>query len=490
MVFILNSNAQDISSDFYPSQIVDILNDFGAGWAANSFFKPYQWEDLQIVAVIQNNQFPSSWLVEDLNSRAIYSIMNKVDKPKKLICNAWPGILLRYSDGNGAKFQNGSATLNGYYHFSYGNHFRAWFYPRISTNQNSLSRYTGKPRPNRRAGFNTGEIDMAGIGYFGDWAQVWFGRGRQNWGALPSDNLALSEKSAAFDHATLQFEFNNIHLRYFHGFLEIMENKVHRYITGRGIEYNNKRSLIIGVHEVTIYSGVDRPLDIAYLNPISTHIEIELNQRDNRPGGTGGQNAVWQISTDWNPINKLRLSGNFLVDELVIDDFEREAGQSHIMAFQCRISWSDFNRNFAYTVFSEITRVGTHTFRHEEGGNNFVSRGLPLGTEIGSDGDRLIAGVRLITPWRSIATISAGKERSGERTIINNPYESNIEHLAVPFLSGNVEGTIFLRWEIYWIPKPNIRISLQSQIADNNSKGNRDFLIISFDAYIPFFFEI
>ena len=304
------------------------------------------------------------------------------------------------------------------------------------------------------------------------------------------DNLALSEKSAAYDHGTLQLKFNNLRLRYFHGFLETLENSNNRYITGRGIEYNNKRNLVIGAHEIVIYSGEDRPMDIAYFNPIASHLEVELNQRDNRPGGTGGGNAVWQLSLDWMPIKGLRFSGNILADEIVIDDFEREEGKPHALAYQGRLAWSDFFRQILFTVFTEYTQVGTYTLRHENGENNFVSRDLPLGTELGSDGDCWQIGARIVTPWRMITTISFGKERSGEQTILENPYEPYDQFVDVPFPSGDVHKTAFFRWEAIWSPRSNITIKLQSQLGDSNLNKNRNYLLITLDAYLPTFFEL
>ena len=38
-------------------------------------------------------------------------------------------------------------------------------------------------------------------------------------------------------------------------------------------------------------------LDIGYLNPIASHLEIELNDRLNRIGGHNA-NAVWQLHID------------------------------------------------------------------------------------------------------------------------------------------------------------------------------------------------
>jgi len=141
-------------------------------------------------------------------------------------------------------------------------------------------------------------------------------------------------------------------------------------------------------------------------------------------------------------------------------------------------------------VFTEYTQVGTYTLRHEDGGNNFVSRGLPLGTELGSDGDRWLIGARIVTPWRWISILSFGKQRSGEQTILVNPYEPYDQFVDVPFPSGDVHETAFFRWEAIWSPRSNVTIKLQSQLGDSKLNENRNYLLISLDAYLPTFFEL
>ena len=61
----------------------------------------------------------------------------------------------------------------------------------------------------------------------------------------------------------------------------MLKTNINRYITARGFEWTNKKSLIIGFSETVIYSGENRSFDIGYLNPISSHLEIELNNRLN-----------------------------------------------------------------------------------------------------------------------------------------------------------------------------------------------------------------
>ena len=75
------------------------------------------------------------------------------------------------------------------------------------------------------------------------------------------------------------------------------KNDYSRYITGRGIEWTNEKSMIVSLSEVVIYSGLNRAIDFAYFNPVSSHLEIEMNERQNQPSGKNA-NGVWQFSLD------------------------------------------------------------------------------------------------------------------------------------------------------------------------------------------------
>ena len=44
----ITTYSQNISSDFFPSQYIQIYNDFGVSWKNNSLFKPFQWDYLNL----------------------------------------------------------------------------------------------------------------------------------------------------------------------------------------------------------------------------------------------------------------------------------------------------------------------------------------------------------------------------------------------------------------------------------------------------------
>ena len=118
------------------------------------------------------------------------------------------------------------------------------------------------------------------------------------------------------------------------------KNDYSRYITGRGIEWTNEKSMIVSLSEVVIYSGLNRAIDFAYFNPVSSHLEIEMNERQNQPSGKNA-NGVWQFSLDLKTKNSFRMSCNLLIDEYTIDKkHELEKGEVDEIAFSSRIVWT------------------------------------------------------------------------------------------------------------------------------------------------------
>ena len=248
-------------------------------------------------------------------------------------------------------------------------------------------------------------------------------------------------------------------------------------MTARGIEWTNQKSMVVGLSETVIYSGENRPLDIGYLNPMATHLEIELNDRLNIVGASNA-NAVWQASIDWVAASELRLSGNFLFDEFVIDKVEKDAGKEHGFAYSLRLSYS-LNKDL--NLFLSNIKVGTPTFRHGQGTNNFVIRNKPLGWVYGSDGQEISLGVNYYNQRNLFIKVKSGLRELGEESIINRPYDAYADYLKGPFPSGNVEETIFLNSNIKWMWKPNIQI-----LGGFEWQSDGDFeLNLGVNAYLP-----
>ena len=488
-LFIINTFAfsQSISADFWPSNYVQILHDHNVGWETNTLFKPFHWSDLVDMV---NNDFSDLpqllWLYSDLLTET------QVKTDKSLQTRTWLGIIANPIYGNGGPYSGFEFSPYTYIQLKHKEKLYLHLYPRLVSNPESQPHYTGIPRDIRRLGLNSGEVDMSVIGYRNDFLTVEIARDRQNWGSGYVDNLALSAHSAAYDYGLLEFHFKRVKARYFHGFLESMWNdgNYNRYITGRGLEYSNGTNLVVGVSEVVIYSGKDRPLDVAYLNPISTHLDVELNNRMNRVDAEyDGANAIWQLSVDWLALRKLRVSGSLVIDEFQFDRADLEQGRPHSLAYQLRVAYSTFTVKTALTVFTKFTSVGTYTFRHSDGYNNFVSRGLPLGTEIGSDADAWIIGIRGVFPFKVISEVQFGTKRSGQGNILDDTYGSYEQFTEVPFPSGVVDNTRFVDWCVSYRPKRTLEFGLTFRYADSSLGNNQNYILLSCNGYWPFHFS-
>ncbi len=372
----------------------------------------------------------------------------------------------------GTFFAKNQKMLYAYGHFTFKKYFHGYLYPRIVNNPDEFVGYSGIPRDISRGGFTSGETDISGISFENEWMIIQFGRGRQSWGAGNDIQLSLSEKSNSYDYGMLDLDFGKLKVRYFHGFLETDSNSVNRYITGRGIEWNNQKNLLIGLSEIIIYSGKNRPIDFSYLNPISTHLEIELNDRQNSLGSDAG-NGIWQLSLDYLLMEKIRLSGNYLFDEFTLDKKQKDDGKGSGNALSYKVLFAPVKtvNSYVFCYFSNIS-IGTHTFKHEDGNNNFVQRNDPLGWHIGSDSRERKVGVNWFHQNKVLTSIDVGIRNIGENNFINNLYLAYVDYSDKVFPSGNVENIDFISFKCQWWLKTNMSIFSEISYNGSNKTGN------------------
>jgi len=452
ITYVLQLNAQEIPNEFFQFQSQKLFLDSGKDWETHTTFGPIRYNHSSILR----------------NFHDSLSIQSRF------------GLYTHKKD----------IALYGYGHFSYKGNFYGYLYPRIVNDPDAFPRYTGQPRDISRGGFNSGETDLAGLGFQSDWLMFQLGRGRQSWGAGNDIQLVLSENSPAYDYGLLGLDFGKLRVRYFHGYLESDSISVNRYITGRGVEWANQKNLVIGLSELVIYSGENRPFDLAYLNPISTHLEIELNDRQNKLGTSSG-NGVWQTSIDWLAKPNLRVSGNFLFDEFVIDKVEKDEGKEHgsAQSFKVVFTPSHLSSGLLSFFFAWI-RVGSPTFRHGDGNNNFVQRGQPLGWEYGSDGREMKLGFNYFNMKNLVGNLEIGQREIGEESIILRPYETYFDYLSGQFPSGIVNKTSFMSGQVQWWWKSNVSLISGFEWSDSSIEGKTFDVHIGIDIYYPKSFKL
>ena len=214
---------------------------------------------------------------------------------------------------------------------------------------------------------------------------------------------------------------------------------------------------------MVIYSGLNRSIDFSYLNPISTHLEIELNDKQNDLGTDNG-NGVWQLSMDYLLMGNFRLSFNYLFDELVLDKVQKDANKNSEGGFSIKFLHSDnyLNENNLSNIFVSYIQIGTNTFRHEDGNNNFVIRGKPLGWKYGSDGKEYRFGFTNYNRMLNMFTSACfGRRDLGLNSIVENHYSGYTNYYNQSFPSGDFQKTYFFETELKWWYKPYLSLMIK-----------------------------
>ena len=266
LIIIINTSiffAQSIPVELNDYKSYDSMLDRGLNWESNSLLYGPRWQSFTSV----NDNLDSLNFLFDLIS------FNNYSKNK-------------FNYGFGLNIRT--------YFYEY---FYTYLYARFANEEKSFDRYSGISRKKKRFGISTGEVDMSGLGFDNNRFNFEIGRGRVGQGAGSSEiQLSLNQESSSYDFVSYGIKLATWRIRFFNGFLENI-NFINRYISGRSIEKIIKKNFLISFSETVIYSGENRPIDLAYLNPISSHLEIELNNRQNL-SGTANNNAVWEASLD------------------------------------------------------------------------------------------------------------------------------------------------------------------------------------------------
>ena len=389
-IFLLCSSffySQSIPIEHNQFKLYDLRLDRGVNWENNSMLYGPRWQDFK---------------VEDRNSD---SIITSID-------------IFNFNAVNENQINSGFGIS---IRTSFYKHFYTSLYARFANKENAFDRYSGIPRKTERFGLSTGEVDISGFGFDNDKFNFEMGRGRLGLGSGDTDiQLSLNQEGPSYDYLSFGVNITNWRIRFINGYLET-KNNVNRYISVRSIEKILKKNLLISFSETVIYSGENRPLDFAYLNPISTHLEIELNDRQNLSGTASG-NAIWETSLDWLINKRSRLSINIVIDEFVLDKVQLDQGKIHSMGWALRFCTKPILDIPNTAMYLSIVNTGTYLYKHENGYNNFVQRGNLLGYEGGNDLKKISLGLTSF----DLGTISYRLELSstlvGESSILNDLY--------------------------------------------------------------------
>ena len=457
--------AQTLPQDLDYSYRSEVLLDAGCLWNFNSIYHPFEIGRQRYFKKEAKDLAAFSWLND-----YIYEYINKSNQSpdtSKIGLNLilLSGICMCQSWRSEDKF--GRTAFQPYICTSayFRNNWYSTVYLRAANDEKTVPHYSAVPREISRLGLNSGEVDQAVIGYKNDWARVEFGRSREIWGPMTENNLVLSGYSPPYERLAAQLSLGKFKFRYFYGFMEtvIDEDFINRYITGRSIQYSNNKNFILGVSEVSVLAGPYRAIDWAFLNPLSTHLENDLNEHT-LSDSANYNNAIWAVYCDWMCHSNLRISGSLAIDELKLEWQERAQGEPDVMGYLAHISWTPYRNPIGLTLIVNYTRLDTYFGQHIYKYANFVNRDEFLGHSIGNDADKISAALRLVFKCSTLTELEFGRYRWGSNSLLENPYHTFTQCVTLPFPSGEKTEIRYLALKLNSQFIRNLSVTFMGQI--------------------------
>jgi hypothetical protein len=473
-------SAMTFPQDFDYSQRLDVLLDNNELWDINSIFNPIEVLKQDSISLNKTND-AYCWVREYLID---YSAL-ALDLKK----NALEGLSVMLIPGIGSSFQYGSARTYKQLAFNqflwsdlrFRKNWYARIYFRLTNEGASLPHYSGIPRGISRAGLNTGEIDQSIIGFENSWANLELGRSREIWGPFKEENLLLSGTAPSYERLMIQVQHKKITYRWFFGFLETIidtsnSEDIQRYIVGKAVEYTNRKNFIVGLGEVSIIAGPNRPIDLSYLNPLAFHLDVDMNQRSNATN-IRQNNAIWFLHFDWRPLKPLRLSGSFIVDEFQLDQKDRDEGRTDALGWSTRAAWTSGNDDVGFTLFVHHILLDTYTMQYQNKGYlNFVTRDQLLGQAIGNDAEKALVGIRITSSDLPIMLeLEYGQFRWGSNSLRLDTYKPYENFIEVPFPSGDVKINKYFSCKLRSHPMKGLSVNIDGHFDIQHSGENSAF---------------
>jgi hypothetical protein len=139
----------------------------------------------------------------------------------------------------------------------------------------------------------------------------------------------------------------------------------------------------IALWEATVYS--DRPMDLAYINPLSFLKSVEHSLRDR-------DNSLMGIDITIRPMKNLSLKGSFLLDDLVFSEIGTDYWSNKTAWNIAAIT----TLNCGIDVGIEYSKIDPFTYTHFNNQNSYTNDSAMIGNDLLPNSDR---ATLLINYW-------------------------------------------------------------------------------------------
>jgi hypothetical protein len=286
------------------------------------------------------------------------------------------------------------------------------------------------------------------------------GRDYLRWGP-GQQGLLISSNAPALDFLSFQLGSGRLRFSFFTSRLDTVivsdtsgpMGSANRYISGHRLNFKHPAGWEIGFSEIIVYGGIDRPVELFYLNPVLPYYVEQYNRNVD-------DNSLWNLE-----IALSLWKDKEFYAELVIDDFQYDfVSEPHQLGFLIGTRLADlFGWSGSYWNL-QYTRVGTFVYGQQKAWNRYTYQDVVLGHLFGSDFDLLQMNLDYIFHQDFTLFLGGSYKRQGEMTP-DSVYPDQIAK-GVPFPSGTVEkiwtGSAGLRFQ----PDAHLAASLDLSYQD------------------------
>ncbi len=257
-----------------------------------------------------------------------------------------------------------------------------------------------------------GEIEQAFFTYGTDNFRLTGGRFASFWGMRRS--LVLSP-TAAMDGFGYSVRWGRLLLSYRLARLDGKDPErdsvsqfENRYFAGHRLDIKMSRNFQAGLFETVVFGGPGRQVELYYLNPILFYHGAQLNEGND-------DNTFVGCDFYFLPWHGVKLYGQFLLDDIQVDNKTQADQEPDEYAFLTGIYWADILPTV--DVRLEYSRVTTWTFNQQLERNRYLVNGHLIGGALGNDYDDLRFTVEKWLGKDFITAINFRLTRQGEGNV-------------------------------------------------------------------------
>jgi len=235
----------------------------------------------------------------------------------------------------------------------------------------------------------SGRIVNSFLRYQNNLINIQFGRSPVWWGQSWESSIIQSGYFPAYDHLSARLNIGNFQMELLSGQLSseyISNNRIKRYIAGHRVTWlprHNKWVLSIG--EQIIYTGLDRSLELFYLNPAIPYFFTALEGDET----TNPDNDNSIIFINGRYLFKPNLSAYF---EFIIDDFQVDKNTTpHSLGYKLGLDGGTILKGKELSFEFEYTNIDSWTYIHHGQFTSWQNRCHPIGYRYGADCRSLMA---------------------------------------------------------------------------------------------------